>query len=118
MFMKVKLPVRHFALLHVILSQLTIENTRMNDIIISQIKLAAFIELRKIFIDIAIKHFNAPDKKVSKEIPDSYALLFFASYNGIHITGYEKVVINDFCRQIEDQLYKSGKYVFPNQLAL
>lgn len=104
--MKLKMPVRYYAVSCVILNQMTIDNVQINEI-----NFASFIELRKALLNVAMKHFETkPDKKVSKEIPDSYGLLFFRQFNGIQVSGFENVVIKDICRQVEKQLIISGKY--------
>jgi hypothetical protein len=113
--MKVKLEVKYYALLAVVLNQTTIDNENLN-----AINFASFKELRKLFLGIVSQNMDEPDKKVSKNIPDSYCLLFFYTFNGIPMSGFENVVTKDLCKQVETKLFISGKYKFdnPKQLQL
>lgn len=104
--MKLKMPVRYYAISCVLLNQMSIDNKSINEI-----NFASFTELRKAFLDVAMKHYETnPTKEVTKKIPDSYGLLFFKSFNGISIEGFENVVIKEICNQVEKQLIISGKY--------
>jgi hypothetical protein len=106
--MKLKLPVRYYAITSVLLNQMRIDSPAFNEI-----NFASFRELRSILLQVAMKHIESePDKKVSKQIPDSYGLLFFQSFNGIQIQGFENVVVKEICKQVEKQLYITGKYKF------
>jgi hypothetical protein len=109
--MKLKLPIRHYAIASEMLNQLTIDNLAVNNLIVRQSTLQAFAELRKMLFDTALKNrHKSPDIAVYKSIPDSYALLFFSTYNGVTMTGFESVVIKTICKQIEQELFISGKY--------
>jgi hypothetical protein len=106
--MKLKLPVRYYAITSVLLNQMRIDCKEFNEI-----NFASLRELRSILLQVAMKHIESePDKKVSKQIPDSYGLLFFHSFNGIQIQGFENVVVKEICKQVEKQLYITGKYKF------
>ncbi len=111
--MKLKLPVRYYAITAVLLNQITINNKELNQI---NYTAASFSELRKLLLDVAVRHYDSkPDKEVTKQIPDSYGLLFFEGFNGIAIEGFENVVIKEICKQVEQQLYKTGKFNFDKQ---
>jgi hypothetical protein len=105
------MPVRYYALSVTLLNQTSIDNNAINSI-----DFASLRELRSLLLFTAAKHLNKDainlDKKVTKEIPDSYGLLFFREFNGMQIEGFESVVIKEICKQIEKQLYISGKYKF------
>jgi hypothetical protein len=109
--MKLRMTVRFYAVSVILLNQTSIDNTALNSI-----NFASLQELRTILLLVATKYLTKDklniDKKVSKEIPDSYGLLFFREFNGLQIDGFERIVVKDICRQIEKQLYKSGKYNF------
>jgi hypothetical protein len=105
--MKLRTAIKHYMIMTEILGQYTVDSIQLN-----QIDFALFKEMRKEFLKVSTKHLFNPDlnKKVTKEIPDSQAILFFQNFNGINVTGYEKVVLIDICSQIERELFVSGKY--------
>jgi len=90
-----------------LLNQYTIDNEALNNI-----NFALFRELRNELLTVCTKHLYSEnlDKKVSKTIPDSQAILFFHNFNGLQINGYESVVLKEFCKQIQKELFISGKY--------
>jgi hypothetical protein len=109
MKVKLKLPAYYYGMIVEMGNQLTLDNIEYNNLILAQSKLAAFSEMRQLFLDVTVKHGNA-HKKVSKQIPASYCLLFFGSFYGLRMDGFLNVVIKEICAQIETQLFKSGKY--------
>ncbi len=109
MKVKIKIPANYYRILAAMMNQLTIDNSGYNNFIISQSKQAAFCEMRQIFIDVARKHQES-SRSVTVKIPDSYCLLFFGSFYGLRMEGFLNVVIKEICKQIEEQLFKSGKY--------
>lgn len=113
--MKLKLPLQYFVVVQAIMNQLTLESVTVNNLILQQWKAAAFEELRTIFQNVAIKNYGKPlDKKVSSgKIPESYLLLFFGMYNGRQVPGYDNVILKAICKQIEEELFKTGKYSLP-----
>lgn len=53
-------------------------------------------------------------RKVTIKLPDSYCLVFFSIFSGPKSeTNYLAVAIKTFCRQIEEQLFRSGRYSAP-----
>lgn len=108
--MKLKIPVSYYAITALTLSQITVDNEALNNI-----NHAAFTELRKLLLKVAVNNVENRQKVITKSIPDSYGLLFFETFNGIQMQGYENVVIKEVCKQVEKQLYRSGKYQFNNK---
>jgi hypothetical protein len=109
MKVKIKMPVKYYSMIAGMSNQLTIDDLEFNNLILAQSKLAAFHELREIFLGVAIKHLDS-NKKVSVKIPASYCLLFFGSFYGLKMEGYLNVVIKEICSQIETQLFKTGEF--------
>lgn len=66
-----------------------------------------FSEIGDAFLSEILKHREElalnPNKNLSKSIPVSSAILFFATYNGIG-----DVVDKSICAQIEEQIFKTG----------
>jgi hypothetical protein len=105
--MKLRSSIRHYMIMTEILSQYTVDSVQVN-----QINFALFKEMRKEFLKVSARYVLSQnlDKKVSKEIPDSQAILFFMNFNGINAGGYANVVLKEICSQIESELFVSGKY--------
>ena len=113
--MKFKLPLQYFLVVYGIMNQLSLDNFIEENLIVKQWKATAFDELKQMFHSVLVKFQHEPlTKKVSsKKIADSYLILFFALYNGKQMPGYDNVVLKEFCKQIENELFKSGKYSLP-----
>lgn len=110
MKVKIKMPVSYYQEIVILSNQLTIDNTDYNNLILAQSKMAALMELRQLFLDVVIKNSGNLNKKVSKQIPASYCLLFFGSFYGVKMQGFLNVCIKEVCNQIEEQLFKTGKF--------
>jgi hypothetical protein len=113
--MKIRMPLRNFLVVSSVMKQLTIDSLAIDNLILKQWKAIAFEELRELFEATAIKNYGKTLDHVvnSKEINDSYLILFFALYNGVQVPGYDNVVLREICKQIEQALFKSGKYSLP-----
>jgi hypothetical protein len=105
--MKLKIPLSHYAITANMLGQFTIDNPNIN-----QVNFALFKELRTEFLKVCARYMGAynTEKEIVKTIPDSQALLFFENFNGIELDGFTKVVIQNICIQIEEELFKTDKY--------
>jgi uncharacterized protein (DUF927 family) len=96
------------------------ETTNGKNLINNQMMYAAFKELGDLMFDVVSKYRDLVNtnssKKVSKAIPHSYALLFFAAFYGrSHGESFAGVSFKEMCRQIEQQLFIKGPYKFPQK---
>lgn len=109
--MKIKISLRYCQIATAVLNQMSLAHFSKD--MTSQIHYTILFELKTKFLEVIRKKENQEEsKKVSLEIPDSYALCFFYGYNSI-LHGFEGVVCKEICKQIEKQLFISGKYKFP-----
>jgi hypothetical protein len=109
--MKIKIPVQYWFIGSKILGQMTLE-MESPDLAV-QARLQALWELRQMFLQVARSNERkSPDSKATKDIPESYLLLFYAGYHNTQ-SGYDGVVTKEICRQIEAGLFQSGKYKLP-----
>lgn len=108
--MTLRLPLKYFRMSAVFLNQTTIENYT-HSFLQNEFIRVCLMELRKSIVSVCLKHeSNYDEKPVTKQIPDSSAILFYSIYNGVDVPGYEGMVINQICQQIENKLFKNGKY--------
>lgn len=70
-------------------------------------------ELREIIVD---RIWTEDLTKVRKLIiPESYCLLFFMTFNGPNnMKDYRKVAVKNLCTQLEEALFKSGRFRTPS----
>ena len=110
--MKLRLYFREFYHATKILSQLSIEPESSD--LMSQIRLQALYELKQVFMKVCANYtLKQPDKWITKEIPDSYALVFYVTFSGPG-SGYDSVVTKEICSQIEFQLIRKGPFKLPS----
>ena len=120
MAIRLHLPVSYYQCLATEINQFRItDNFTFEDIILDKMFVESLIELKKKFIQVAIKndHLIRSDKKVICMINNSNALLFFRIYNGNPIIqGLFKVASTEACRQIENHLLRKTEILFPNHI--
>jgi hypothetical protein len=108
--MKLKLTVQYHYILSQILSQLIVPDSSFFSIS----RQAALHEFYSLIFPVVARYHNGDiNKVVSKKIPDSYAILFFGCYNGFQLEDFQNTVKKEVCKQIELELFKSGKYNLP-----
>lgn len=108
---RLKMKAGYFMALASYLNQLTIDDLRLNDIILDRMCFVSMMELRDDFLNVASRnHYlvkNGSTKHVTLQVPQSNSLLFFRKYNGMLFGSDEfSLAVNEACNQIESQILK------------
>jgi hypothetical protein len=94
---------------------LMISEDNLSTDIITMAMSAAFRDMAE---ELQYKLFiSGESEKVTMKFRECSAILFFGAFNGNALTGLvqEKLVADNVNAQIEEQLFKSGKYKFPQK---
>jgi len=118
MKVKVKMPLSYYVSITDFLSDLDESSfvVYKNNFITQQVLTQSLRELNKKLLYARYKNSfdGTPKNKVSVTIEASYALNFFGLFYGNDFDGHARMSINEMCRQLEQQLFKSGSFKLPS----